>query len=65
MYTDPKKMAARFASSMTATKRAARKPKSDFATQKPSSKPECLEGYGDGPSHCTLPVGHRGLCNHR
>lgn len=28
-------------------------------------KPECLEGYGDGPKHCTLPVGHKERCNHK
>lgn len=27
-------------------------------------KPDCLEGFGDGPKHCTLPVGHRERCNH-
>lgn len=26
--------------------------------------PDCLNGFGDGPKHCTLPVGHRGECNH-
>lgn len=28
------------------------------------TKPDCLNGYGDGPRHCTLVVGHAGPCNH-
>lgn len=31
---------------------------------KPRTKPDCLNGYGDGPTHCTLEVGHKGPCNH-
>lgn len=34
------------------------------ANPKKRTKPDCLNGYGDGPTHCTLPVGHAGPCNH-